>query len=380
MKFSIFWMKQTLKKIIQMRILPNYYRFICKNTTVDNKLVIFADAHNKSIPYSMELLHKKFLDEGYRIEDIFCDYGHSDFFTIFKSMFKFMKCYASAKYVIVCDYFLPVSSADKRKETIVIQLWHACGVFKKFGYDAEDDIPKDYKGLPSKNFDLVTVSSSLCEKVYSNAFKIPTTSVKSLGVSRTDRFFDTNYIYQCTKDFFAEYPEAKGKKIILWAPTFRGNAGKPILVGKQGIETLKSQLGNDYFIITKLHPHFKNVTDITCNIPTERLLPVADLLISDYSTVIFEYSLFNKPLVLFVPDFNEYYTKRGFYLNYNELPGLIVKNETELTQAVLSAFNNSQLEKNKSFLNKYMSACDGNSTNRIFNEIIRLGLGGDLNK
>lgn len=378
MKFNMLWIKQRLKTFLQLGVLPIYYKISIRGE-VNSKRVIFADAHSNSLPYSMELLHKKFQDEGYEVIDFICDYNHSGFLTTLKSMFNFMKCYANAKYVIICDYFLPVSSADKRPETVVVQLWHACGMFKKFGYDAEDDISKDYKGFPSKNFDLVTVTSKICEKTYANAFHISENNVKALGLSRTDCFFDETYLQRCKDDFYNTYPNAKGKKIVLWAPTFRGNAGNPILVGKDAIDGLQSKLGDDWFVVTKLHPHFKNVQGSNCSIPTERVLPVVDILISDYSTVIFEYLLFNRPLVLFVPDFNEYYSNRGFYFDYSELPGCIVKDGNELANAIENQFKNNELDKIKTFRDRYLSACDGNATDRIYDEILRLGLGGDSN-
>lgn len=352
---------------------------MCVREKIHEKRVIFADAHNNVLPYSMELLHKKFENEGYEVIDFICDYSHSGFLTIFKNMFSFMKCYANAKYVIICDYFLPVSSADKRPETIVVQLWHSCGIFKKFGYDAEDDISKDYKGFPSKNFDLVTVTSPICTNTFMSAFHIPREKIKDLGLSRTDCFFNQEYIEKCQEDFYNTYPQAKGKKIVLWAPTFRGNAGNPILVGKDSILNLQSKLGNDWFVVIKLHPHFKNMGDFNSLIPTERLLPVIDLLISDYSTVIFEYLLFNKPLVLFVPDFDDYFSRRGFYFDYNELPGYIVKNGDELAEAIKYQFENNNIGKIEIFRNKYLSACDGHSTDKIYDAILKLGLGGDSN-
>jgi CDP-ribitol ribitolphosphotransferase len=370
-KFDKLLIKQSLKKLLQTKILPVFYKLF-SNVEVSNKRVIFADAHNTKLPYSMELLHEKFKSEGFEVIDIFCDYGHSGFGATVKSMLYFMKCYASAKYVIICDYFLPVSSAEKRKETFVVQLWHGCGAFKKFGYDAEDDISKNYKGSPSKNFDLVTVSSPMCENVYASAFKIPKDNVKALGICRTDCFFNEDYISQCKTDFYKEYPQAMGKKVVLWTPTFRGNAGSPKLVGKEYIEALGSKLGNEWFVIQKLHPHFKGKEYQTCNIPTERLLPVVDVLISDYSTVIFEYLLFDKPLVLFVPDFKEYYSKRGFYLDYYELPADIVEDGESLSEAVVSSFEHYDPLKVENFRKKYMSMCDGNATNRVYNAILKL--------
>ena len=90
MKFNMFWIKQRIKTFFQLKVLPKYYKISIKGK-VDSKKVIFADAHNKTPPYSMELLHKKFTDEGFEVIDFICDYNSSSFSTILKNMFGFMK-------------------------------------------------------------------------------------------------------------------------------------------------------------------------------------------------------------------------------------------------------------------------------------------------
>lgn len=366
-----FVIKQYIKMFVQGVVLPLYYR-IYRGRPLDEKLVIFADAHNHTMPYSMELIHKKFVDEGYKVVDIFSDYGNDGFMTTTKNMFRFMKMYAVAKYVIICDYFLPVAACKKREETKVIQLWHACGIFKKFAYEAEDDIPSFYKCKVIKNLNLVTVSSPACEPVYSRAMDLPEEIVRAVGVSRTDRFFDNEYKSACREQLYNKYPEARGKKIALWAPTFRGNAALPYLEGKEDVLALREKLGEEWFVLVRVHPHFHD-REINCDISTEELFPVIDLLISDYSTVIFEFSIFNKPLVLFAPDYETYGKHRGFYINYTDLPGRIITDKNSLAQGVIDEYEQFNAEYMLNFNKKYMSACDGKSTERIYDEIIKLG-------
>lgn len=93
---------------------------------------------------------------------------------------------------------------------------------KKFGYDSEEDISSHFKGSVTRNFDLITVSSKECVKAFVSAFRLKEDIVKPLGVSRTDVFFDESYNEQCRREFFERYPDYKGKKIVLYAPTFRG--------------------------------------------------------------------------------------------------------------------------------------------------------------
>lgn len=367
MKKIGFVIKQFIKMFTQAVILPIWYA-IHRHNEIDRNLVIFADAHSHELPHSMLLMHEKFEKNGYNVVDFFSDYGHDSPFVTIKNMLKFTKMYAKAHYVFICNYFLPVASVRKKKETKVVQLWHACGIFKRFAHDTDDDIPKYYKFEVIKNYDLVTVSSETCVPVYANAMHLDEKKVRATGVSRTDRFFDEEYIKKCREKLYRLYPEAKGKKLAVWAPTFRGNAALPYLEGQEDIMRLKEQLPDDWFLLVRLHQHLLDYK-INCDIPTEELLPVADLLISDYSTVVFEFSLMNKPLVLFVPDYETYGKHRGFYIEFESLPGSIVTDENELAEKIIYEYEHFDSDRMKAFASLHMSACDGNSTDRIFDLI-----------
>ena len=215
------------------------------------------------------------------------------------------KLYAVSQTVVICDNFLPAASCRKRKGTKVIQLWHAGGALKKFGYDTADDIPAYYKGNVMANCNLVTVSAKRCIEPFSSAMRLPCQRVKATGISRTDLYFDENFNRECREHFFEEYPEAKGKKIVLWAPTFRGNAGVAGVKGLKEIQRMswKKLKATHYFII-KLHPHTQvHLAGSDCEILTEELLPAADVLITDYSSILFDAMIYKLPIVLFVPDF-----------------------------------------------------------------------------
>lgn len=366
-----FVLKQYVKMFVQSVALPIAY-FIHRYKPIDEKLVIFADAHHETMPYSMAYMYEELSKQDYKIETHIMNFATASFLETIKGMFFFMKRYARAKYVIICDNYLPVASCNKRSETKVIQLWHACGAYKKFGYDTEDDIPKYYHGEVLKNVDMVTVSSKCCIPFYSSAMHLPPERFRACGVSRTDQFFDKKYIDGCKNRFYQMYPEAKGKKIILWAPTFRGNPGMPVLVGYDAIEEMAKELGDDYYIITKLHPHMEEKFPYSnCTISTEELLPVADLLITDYSSIIFEYTILKKPIVFFVPDYEQYTKKRGFYLDANDLPGEKVTDSEQLKDIVKNQFTDYDISKANRFYEKYMSACDGNATKRIISLLLK---------
>ena len=167
-----FYIKQIIKMIAQHVLFPIYY-FICCRKPVTRGFVVFADEHKTACPPSMQRLHDALLlQEGLTVVDDFFDLQAMSAQAGMRRMLAFMKLYAQAEFVILQDNFLPVSSCHKRKGTTVIQLWHGCGAFKRFGYDAKDDIPRFYKGNVYKNYDLVTVSSSYCRPFFTSAMRI----------------------------------------------------------------------------------------------------------------------------------------------------------------------------------------------------------------
>lgn len=355
---------------VQNILLPIVYK-IYSRKPINNKLVVFADAHHQEIPYSMKLMKDKFDNTDFQIEECYTDYQSKSYINVIYEMIKFIKLYAVAKYVFICDNFLPVSSCKKRKDTTVIQLWHAGGILKKFAYDTDDDIPNYYKGNVFKNYDIVTVSEECCIPIYERAMKLNKGVVKATGLSRTDLFFDDSYKQKCYELFYKKHPDAIGKKVVLWAPTFRGKANNPFILGKNYIDELQEKLGEEWYVLTKVHPHLDSKNHISnTNIPTEELLPIIDILITDYSSVIFDYILLSKPLILFVPDYEEYKQKRGFYIQLDSIPGRIVKDGKKLYEELINEYNDFDKEKIVEFSKHYMGKCDGNSTQRLFDMII----------
>lgn len=362
-----FKVKQYVKMFMQNIVLPVFYQ-IGKARKVSPNLVIFADAHHDEVPYSMEDLYGWLKGADYRVVCMTKDCSKTGNFQELLYMVKFMLLYAQAGYVFICDNFLPVASCRKRPETKVIQMWHAGGMLKKYGYDTVRDIPAYYKGNVYKNYSLVITSDINCIPAYVSGMKAPVEIVKPLGLSRTDRFYDENYKRQCWQEFIEQYPECKDKKVALWAPTFRGNAGLPDMIDMSFVDELQEKLGDEWKVIVKLHPHFaKRVQEKECSIPTERLLTVADVLISDYSSVIYDYILLEKPLVLYVPDLSYYIENQEFYIDYYEMPGRIVENQEKLSSAVLDEYENYSVEAIKKFKEKYMSACNGQALVRLIN-------------
>lgn len=368
----IFRVKQIIKMIFQQVILPVIYNFYAVKPVIPNT-VILADAHHDEIPFSMLAIKDELMQHPeLQITELYWNNSSCSVLGIFRNMACFMKKYATAETVIICDNFLPAASCRKRKGTSVIQLWHACGAFKKFGYDTSADIPSYYKGNVLANCDLVTVSSQICVKPFSSAMRLPEKAVRPVGVSRTDLYFNDTFNQACRNQFFSQYPNAQGKKIVLWVPTFRGNPGIASVKGLDDILRARNQLKDTHYFIIKLHPHTQaHIEGSNCSISSEELLPVADIVITDYSSILFDAMIYKHPLVLFVPDLDEYLDNRGFYLDYNTLPGLRARNLEQLLQILTDEdlLHSSVNKVYTDFYDKYMASCDGHSTKRIMNYI-----------
>lgn len=376
-----FFLKQTGKMVLQHFVLPSVYFFCCQfYKHVDDTLVIFADAHHSTLPFSMMPMAKAVMEMGYDIHFHLHDYSHEGSWKSFYHSITFMFLYAKARYVFLCDNFLPAASCKKRSETILIQLWHSCGLLKKMGYDAPEDIPDFYRGNVYQNYNLVTVSAPCCIPFLTSGMRQPKGIVQALGVSRTDVYFLPQWLKSCQKKVFEEFPDSHGKRILLWTPTFRGNAYHPTLAGLDAIRALGYQLGSDWIILIKVHPHLdqRAIKEIghplsTCMLPTEYVLPAVDLLITDYSSTLFDYLILERPFVLFAPDLEEYQKNRGFYVEYHTLTSYIVTDGAKLKETVQAAYKDWKTGKSRQEIQKcrqfHDASCDGNSTSRILQYI-----------
>ena len=361
---------------------PKVYSSYCTEPVQENK-VLFLEMRFTKLSNSFELIYKALEESGEY--DLKCSYVQFNFirgreFT--QRVNEMLKELATAKYVFVDDASLILSSIPLRKETVAINLWHACGAFKKFGRStAELKFGSSAATLDKYpnygNLTHVTVSSPEVIWAYEEAMHLPKGIVKATGVSRTDQFYDKEFVESRKQKLYEIMPEAKDKKVILYAPTFRGHVATASSPDRIDFERFCRELGHEYVIVCKHHPFVKNppiipeelqhfARDLTKYLSIEDLLCCADICISDYSSLVFEYSLFEKPMIFYAYDYDNYCDWRGFYYDYSEFtPGPVVQTEDELLNSIKNIGTQFDKQKVIDFKEKFMGSCDGHATERI---------------
>ncbi len=293
---------------------------------------------------------------------------------------------ATARYFIIDDYYYPVYVSSLRKGTEVIQLWHACGAFKKFGYSVLDKSyspDDDYLKMVQihRNYSKVYVSGEACVAPYADAFGMTQERIYPLGVPRTDQLLNTARQARVREKLYDRYPEWRKKRIILLAPTFRGNGQTTAHYDQElDFEKFRRELGPDTVLLLRMHPFVLNppivpdaysdqIINMTDYPDINDLMQIADILITDYSSVIFEFALLQKPMIFLVNDLQSYKAERDFYFPYESfVPGPIVSTfEDVIAWIKRGQFDTQKIE---TFANQFFTYQDGEATKRIVDHLL----------
>lgn len=298
----------------------------------------------------------------------------------------------TARVFIVDDYFFPIYVVRPREGTTIIQTWHACGAFKKVGYSLLDKSFGADEALASRvrihsNYDVCLVASGAAAPHYAEAFRQPLDRFMSrLGIPRTDVFFGEARLERTRDAVRDRYGLHDGRRVILYAPTFRGDSVTDARATDDlDLGVLRATLGDDHVLLVRLHPFIRSRTvigpdlagfaiDVSDHPDINELMLVSDVLVTDYSSAIFEYALLSRPMVFFAPDYEAYEAERGFYFDYRTgVPGPIFET-SEALAAYLRAgvFDLARVER---FREESFDIADGRSTARVSDELIVPSLG-----
>lgn len=258
----------------------------------------------------------------------------------------------------------------KRQGQIYIQTWHSSLRLKKIEGDAAEHFSQKYIDMCKRDSMKIDVLLSGCKfstEIFKRAFWYDG-PILEIGTPRCDLFFgDTKSI---KKKVYQYYDIPMNKKLILYAPTFRSN--KPSDFFGMDFKRLKDALGNNWVIGARLHPNIlapvipEGAISMSQYSDMQELIGAADILITDFSSCMFDMAIAGKICVLYAPDLEEYLTKeRELYFNVKELPFPIAKNMGELNN-ILAKFDYSVYKRKlDEFMSKIGSFEDGHAAERV---------------
>ena len=338
------------------------YKLARATTKVDERVVFFESFQGRNYSCSPKAMFEEMRDSG--------EYNDYEFIWSFRNVhrpgkilqklvgsekgpkisivkyetFSYYKALAKAKYWVL--------NSNTRKflkpteEQVYIQTWHGTPL-KKIGLDVPgSDLDYAHEG---EKFSYMVSPSKYCSEKLVSAFGLQGREdiVLETGYPRNDALF--TFDQAKVNSVLRELDVPRGKKIILYAPTFRDNKHSEVsgYENASGLDfdKLKEQIGDEYIILFRAHyfvaknmdfEKYKDfVIDVSDYEDVNDLYIVSDMLITDYSSVFFDYANLKRPIIFYMYDYEDYKKNaRDFYLDQNELPGPITKTQEELAKAI----------------------------------------------
>lgn len=300
---------------------------------------------------------------------------------------------ATSGAIILDNVFMPMAYTPISKKTVVIQLWHGTGTIKRFGLDVEKGSVARIAKKGNKRLTWLIVNGARSKKQYASAFRVDESRIRTLGLPRTDLFLDQTFLEKRKRRFFRymrgriDHPEEK--RYVLYAPTFRDDQKeRPGLMLDP--KKILGKLEDDVVLLLRFHPHvaesfsrdmertgmphgvYDRVADVSDYPGVTTLLAVADVLVTDYSSIVFEYALLKRPMIFYAYDLDRFRKSgRGFYEDYEIfVPGPVVRDEQGLGKELSCALGKAGENKNgkariEAFLRDNYRRMDGRAAERV---------------
>ena len=315
-------------------------------------------------------------------------YGNEDYY----------KRMATAKYWVVNSRV--IDAIDVRPEQVYLQCWHGTPL-KRLGFDIEvegdnslhtkEALCKHY-AIDAKKYTNMVSPSAFCTEKFISAFGLDKIGRENIiieeGYPRND--FLVNYTEDDVKNVRDKLGVPSDKKLILYAPTWRDNqhvAGTGyVFENPLDFDKLKEAIGDEYVVLFRPHYFVANafdfskyegwVYDVSTYPDINDLYIVSDILITDYSSVFFDYSILKRPILFYMYDLKYYQdTVRGFYISLDELPGPIVEEQAELMDRIrtIDEWSKSKdyKEKYDTFSGKFTYLDDGHAAERVAKKVFK---------
>lgn len=269
----------------------------------------------------------------------------------------------------------------KRKKQFYVQTWHGNIALKKIEADAQNKLKKTYVRSAkndSKMIDIILSSSHWATNNFKTAFWY-TGSILEFGSPRSDIFYRNNK--EIKEKIYNFYKLDKESKIILYAPTFRNS--KTIdcydINYDELIKCAENKWGGKWKVIIRLHPNMteeqsmlnfsKDILNGLSYQEINDLIVASELLITDYSSCMFDAMEARKKVIFYAKDISKYMDERGTYFNYEDLPFPLATNNKELHE-VIKQYNDEQNNNKMTIFMKQQGFCNNGTASEKASELI----------
>ena len=396
--------RNILRNIVNM-IENIKYKFLTIGTKVDEKTIMFCVFNGKSYACSPKALYEYILSDDkykdYKLIWSFKDKAKYDWLeknrntkVVKHNSKEYLKYLAKSKYWIF-NYKIPESLYPKKSQ-VFVQCWHGTPL-KRLGCDLIhfDNLLNTMKGMKKRykieasKFSYFISPSKFATEKFISAWNLKEIGKENIiieeGYPRNDFLF--NYTEKDVENIKKRLGiENDRRKIILYAPTYRANqheAGVGYTYKEEiNFEKLREKIGDKYIVLFRPHYFIANVFDfakysgfvydVSKIDDINELYIITDLLITDYSSVFFDFANLKRPMIFYMYDLEHYRDEsNGFYMDLNELPGKITETEDDLIDEIIRIDKNFQFnEKYKQFNEKYNYLDDGKASKRVIEKII----------
>lgn len=388
------WEKQIKGKY--KKVSEAFYKVCNKILPINDKIAIFQSFHGKSYSCNPKAIYEQLLKNNsdikgvYVLDNIFTDVPNNTII-IRPNTLKYYYYMARGKYFINNGNF--PDFYEKRKGTIHLQTWHGTPL-KKLGLDISKESPSYAENVSpelirrNSRWDYLIGPNEYTSNILQRAYNFKK-EMLNVGYPRND------VLYSIESDEKAKSIKKKlgidfNKKVVLYAPTWRDsdfhgiNARQPYKL-KFDIDEFKRRFGGTHVLIVRLH--YRDASRLGIDIKDnciinasfyddiQELYLISDILITDYSSVMFDYANLKRNTIFYCYDYLKYKSEiRGVYLNFAAIaPGPIVFEEEQLFQAIenIDSIHNQYIEKIENFYNEYCSWEDGGASNRVIDRIFK---------
>lgn len=368
-----------------IRLIRLFYHTVAALTPKTGKRVLFmSETRNYlwgNLKYIDDRIKERGLDKEFKLTyALRTAVGeHTSVLSWIKTVFR-----VARQDIIFIDDYAPLFGFFKlSKKTKLIQVWHAGEGFKSVGYSR---FGKNGSPFPSeschKAYDYALTGSKNLVHVYEEVFGIEKEAFLPVGMPRLDDFLEEDKIARFREDFFSQHPNFKGKKIILFAPTFRGTGQKSAYYDYEQLDLkqLYEFCGEEYVFLIKMHPFVSDPIEIPKKFRDRifdfgdypninDLYYITDLLITDYSSNYYEYALMKKPVLFFTYDRHMYELTRGVHRSVKECaPGKVCDTFAEMMRALRE--QDFETEKIERFVEENFGEYDGHACDRVIDKIL----------